>query len=105
MKLPKGRLKVITFATDAILQENERRVRAGGKIFHPTVYVAIEPGKNEPPVGRMLAGFGLVLPADAQVKSCITNFPYVWAGRRDIPRYWIETTDVVELQTSIEETK
>lgn len=105
MKLPKGRLKVITFATEAILRENELRVRAGGKVFHPTVYVAIEPGEKEPPVGRMLAGFALVLPPDAQVKTCNTNFPYAWAGRRDIPRYWIETTDVVELQTSYEETK
>jgi len=104
MKLSKGPLKVITFTTDAVLRENEKRARAGGKIFHPTVYVAVEANEGTQ-AARIVAGFGLLLPAAAEVKSTITKFPHEWAGRRDVPRYWIETTDAVEVITAYEETK
>jgi hypothetical protein len=98
VKLPKGPLKVITFTTDAVLRENELRARAGGQIFHPTLYVAVEPQEGEQ--ARVVAGFGVVLPPGAKVRSCITKFPHEWAGRRDALRYWIETTEAVDVITS-----
>lgn len=103
MKLSKGPLKVITFATDAVLRENELRARAGGKKFHPTVLVSIEP--KEGGEVRLVGGFTVKLPPDAEVKSSITQFPHQWTGLRNVPRYWIETTESVEVITDHEETK
>jgi hypothetical protein len=103
VKLAKGPLKVITFTSDAVLRENELRARAGGKKFHPTVWVSIEP--KEGGKVRLVGGFAVKLPADAEVKSGITQFPHQWTGFRNVPRYWIETTESVEVITDYEETK
>lgn len=108
MKLPKGPLKVITFADLDTLTENERRARASGKIFHPTVRVAVK-GKGDNV--RVVTGFGLRFlspPAgdvaeEAEVKSSITTFPHLWAvPNRAYVRQWIETTEAVEVVTSLD---
>lgn len=100
MKLPKGPLKVITFCTDETLEENERRARAGGKIFHPVIRVGVKGASG----GAVFAGVEVKLPADAEVKSSITTFPHPWAvPNRARVRYWIETTEAVEVITSTED--
>lgn len=98
MRLPKGPLKVITFCTEDTLDENERRARAGGKIFHPTVRIAVD----KPP--KLVLGASVSLPAGAEVKSSVTTFPHPWAvPNRARVRYWIETTEAVEVITSTED--
>lgn len=103
MKLSKGPLKVITFTSDATLRENELRSRAGGKLFHPVVWVSVEPKEGDKV--RLVGGFAVKLPSTAEVKTSITQFPHQWTGFRNIPRYWIETTESVEVITDYEETK
>ena len=103
MKLPKGPLKVITFCTEETLEENERRSRAGGKIFHPVVRVGVQAEITTTPT-KIVTGVSVTLPAGAEVKSSITTFPHQWSvPSRARVRYWIETTEAVEIITSTED--
>jgi hypothetical protein len=96
MKLPKGPLKVIHFANEAVLEENERRRRAGGSVFHPTVHVTVQPA-DEGSIAATFSGFAINA-SKFEVKSAVTNWPHVWAvHHRTRVRYWLETTDAVEI--------
>ena len=101
-KLKKGPLKVITFAGASTFAENEFRRRANGRLFHPTVRVAVQP-VTEGDRPQVVEGFAATLKS-GKARYAVNTSPHSWATPRNTPAHcWIETTDEIEVTTSYEE--
>jgi hypothetical protein len=100
-RLRKGPLKVITFCGPEPIRENELRRRANGKVYHPTVRVAVQP-TTEGEKAHTVEGFAVNL-KKATAHYSIGATPHAWAvqGNADV-HHWIETTGEVEIQTTFE---